>query len=83
MVFFFFFVFFGGFSFANNNLFSSQVVEGVTALNPGPLMKKRGAGTFAALSIQPRRLTEEEREAAETPVGHMLYERARVDVVKI
>ncbi|KAI7379415.1 hypothetical protein KC328_g13353, partial [Hortaea werneckii] len=60
-----------------------QVVEGVTALNPGPLMKKRGAGTFAALSIQPRRLSDEEREAAETPVGHMLYERARVDVVKI
>ncbi|KAI7344009.1 hypothetical protein KC354_g15388, partial [Hortaea werneckii] len=60
-----------------------KVVEGVTALNPGPLMKKRGAGTFAALSIQPRRLSDEEREAAETPVGHMLYERARVDVVKI
>lgn len=60
-----------------------QVVEGVTALNPGPLMKKRGAGTFAALAIQPRQLTEEEREAAETPVGHLLYERARVDVVKI
>ncbi|KAI6820348.1 DNA polymerase alpha 70 kDa subunit [Hortaea werneckii] len=61
----------------------AKVVEGVTALNPGPLMKKRGAGTFAALSIQPRRLSDEEREAAETPVGHMLYERARVDVVKI
>ncbi|KAI7574638.1 DNA polymerase alpha 70 kDa subunit, partial [Hortaea werneckii] len=61
----------------------AKVVEGVTALNPGPLMKKRGAGTFAALSIQPRQLTEEEREAAETPVGHLLYERARVDVVKI
>ncbi|KAI7549379.1 DNA polymerase alpha 70 kDa subunit [Hortaea werneckii] len=61
----------------------AKVVEGVTALNPGPLMKKRGAGTFAALAIQPRQLTEEEREAAETPVGHLLYERARVDVVKI
>ncbi|KAI7516548.1 hypothetical protein KC316_g21066, partial [Hortaea werneckii] len=61
----------------------AKVVEGVTALNPGPLMKKRGAGTFAALSIQPRRLTEEEREKAETPVGHMVYDRARVDVVKI
>ncbi|GAB1743351.1 hypothetical protein NU219Hw_g9191t2 [Hortaea werneckii] len=61
----------------------AKVVEGVTALNPGPLMKKRGAGTFAALSIQPRQLTDEEREAAETPLGHKLYERARVDVVKI
>ncbi|KAI6812730.1 DNA polymerase alpha 70 kDa subunit [Hortaea werneckii] len=61
----------------------AKVVEGVTALNPGPLMKKRGAGTFAALSIQPRRLTEEEREAADTPVGHKVYDRARVDVVKI
>lgn len=73
------------FPFANAKclFLSSQVVEGVTALNPGPLMKKRGAGTFAALSIQPRSLTEEERENAEMPVGHRVYERARVDVVKI
>ena len=45
-------------------------------------MKRRGAGTYAALSVQPRHVTDEEREASQ-PVGHNVYERARVDVVKI
>ncbi|TKA29230.1 hypothetical protein B0A50_03740 [Salinomyces thailandicus] len=39
----------------------AKVVEGITCINPGTLMKKRGAGTYAAMSVQPRSLTEEER----------------------
>ncbi|KAK4546414.1 hypothetical protein LTR36_002091 [Oleoguttula mirabilis] len=59
-----------------------KVVEGVTCINPGMLSKKRGAGTFAALNVLPRKVTDEEREAGEA-VGHAVFERARVDVVKI
>ncbi|KAK5122090.1 hypothetical protein LTR85_004336 [Meristemomyces frigidus] len=60
----------------------AKVVEGVTCINPGTLSKKRGAGTYAALNVQPRKLSDEEREAGGA-VGHNVYERARVDVVRI
>lgn len=60
----------------------AKVVESVTVINPGQLSKKRGAGTFAQMTVEPRRLSEEER-AAEDVVGHRLFERARVDVVRI
>ena len=51
-------------------------------INPGTLSKRRGAGTFAALNVQPRKVTDEEREAGDA-VGHIVFERARVDVVRI
>lgn len=54
----------------------------MTCINPGTLSKRRGAGTFAALNVLPRRVSDEEREAGEA-VGHHVFERARVDVVKI
>ena len=59
-----------------------QVVNAVLCINPGTLSKKRGAGTFSSLSVQPKVLTEEEREAGKE-VAHSVFERARVDVVKI
>ena len=51
-------------------------------INPGTLSKKRGAGTFAALNVQPKALSDEEREAGE-PLANSVFERARVDVVRI
>ena len=51
-------------------------------VNPGTLSKRKGAGTYAQMTIYPRKLTEQER-SEETVVGHNLFERARVDVVRI
>lgn len=63
------------------DLVSDQVVEGVTVINPGTLSKRRGAGTYSRMSLQPRRLTDEEK--AEKSILHKVYERARVDIVRI
>jgi len=50
-------------------------------VNPGFLSKRRGPGTFAKLTVLPRSVSEEERDA---PVlAHKLYERARVDITRI
>jgi DNA polymerase alpha subunit B len=59
-----------------------QVVESVLVINPGFLSKRRGAGTYAKLTIHPATLTEEER-TADKMVGHKLFERARVDIIRI
>ncbi|KAK0281518.1 DNA-directed DNA polymerase alpha subunit pol12 [Friedmanniomyces endolithicus] len=59
-----------------------KVVEGMTCINPGTLCKKRGPGHFAAMNVLPRALSDEERDAGEA-VAHNVFERARVDVVRI
>ncbi|KAK4554390.1 DNA-directed DNA polymerase alpha subunit pol12 [Recurvomyces mirabilis] len=59
-----------------------KVIEGITCLNPGTLSKKRGAGHYAALNVQARSLTEEEREAGQA-VAHNVFERTRVDITRI
>lgn len=50
-------------------------------INPGTLSKRRGPGTYARMALHPRRLTEDELNAAK--VTHNVYERAKVDIVKI
>lgn len=63
-----------------------QVVNGVIVVNPGPLSKRKGAGAFAQASIYPRKVTDQEREAEASEgarVGHDLYNRARIDIVKV
>ncbi|KAL9593876.1 MAG: hypothetical protein Q9219_007343 [cf. Caloplaca sp. 3 TL-2023] len=60
----------------------AKVVENVLIVNPGPLSKRKGAGTYAQLTIYPRKLTMEERDRGAL-VGHRLFERARVDVIRI
>ncbi|KAL8763690.1 MAG: hypothetical protein Q9184_000585 [Pyrenodesmia sp. 2 TL-2023] len=60
----------------------AKVVENVLVVNPGPLSKRKGAGTYAQLTVYPRKLTEEER-SKDALIGHRLFERARVDVVRI
>ena len=57
-------------------------MNSVLCINPGTLSKKRGAGTFTALAVQSKAMNDEEREAGE-PLAHGVFERARVDVVRI
>ncbi|KAK4998105.1 DNA-directed DNA polymerase alpha subunit pol12 [Elasticomyces elasticus] len=60
----------------------AKVVQSVLVINPGTLSKKRGPGTYAHLTVQPRSVSEEEREDGDV-IGHQLYERARCDIVRI
>jgi DNA polymerase alpha subunit B len=57
-------------------------VESVLVINPGFLSKRRGAGTYARLTIHPASMTDEERHS-KTMIGHKLFERARVDILRI
>lgn len=64
------------------------MVDSVLALNPGQLSKKKAAGTYASMVLQARQVTDEERgDDSEGGVVknlvHNVYERARVDVVRI
>ncbi|PVH99445.1 DNA polymeras-like protein alpha/primase associated subunit [Periconia macrospinosa] len=59
-----------------------KVVESVLVINPGTLSKRRAAGTYARLVIQPASLSDEEREKG-SAVANKLWERTRVDIVKI
>lgn len=63
-----------------------KVVNSVVVVNPGPLSKRKGPGTYTQMSIYPKRVLNEEREKEQSMnscVGHELFNRARVDVVKI
>lgn len=59
----------------------AKVVESVVVVNPGSVSKRRGAGTFAELRVKARTVSQEEAEAE--VLGHELFNRARVDVVRI
>jgi DNA polymerase alpha subunit B len=50
-------------------------------INPGSLSKKKAAGTYAKMTLGARVLGEEERGMKNVP--HNVFERARVDVVRI
>jgi DNA polymerase alpha subunit B len=58
------------------------VVESVIIINPGTLAKRRAAGTFARIIVQPAKITDEERDRG-VAVAHRLWDRCRVDIVKI
>ncbi|KIX08500.1 uncharacterized protein Z518_03156 [Rhinocladiella mackenziei CBS 650.93] len=60
---------------------SVKVVDSVMVINPGQLSKRKAAGTFSQISLQPRILTEEEKGARNVP--NKVFERARVDIVRI
>lgn len=62
---------------ANNK----QVVDSILTINPGPISRRRAAGTYAQMAIHPRVVSEEEQE--QKNVSHNLYERTRVDIAKI
>ncbi|KAI0490605.1 DNA polymerase alpha/epsilon subunit B [Xylaria cf. heliscus] len=58
------------------------VVESVLVINPGYLSKRRGAGTYARMTLYPPKLTEEEASSG-AMVGHKVFERARVEITRI
>lgn len=51
-------------------------------INPGTLAKRKAAGTFARMIVQPLEVSDEER-AKGFAVGHLMWKRTRVDIVKI
>ena len=62
----------------------AKVVESVVAVNPGTLMKRRGAGTYARLTVKPMTVeSASEKEREQGLLGHRLWERCRVDIVRI
>jgi DNA polymerase alpha subunit B len=50
-------------------------------INPGQLSKRKAAGTYSQISLHPRLLSEEEQSSE--GVTHNVFERARVDVMRI
>ncbi|KAI6708269.1 hypothetical protein JHW43_009198 [Diplocarpon mali] len=59
----------------------AKVVEGVVVINPGYLSKRRGAGTYSKMTIMPPSLQDEDRGSS--VLAHKVYERARVDILRI
>lgn len=57
-------------------------MESVLVINPGTLAKRRAAGTYARVIVQPAVVSEPEREKG-FAVAHKLWERTRVDIVRI
>ncbi|KAK0719632.1 DNA polymerase subunit alpha B [Lasiosphaeris hirsuta] len=60
----------------------AKVVESVLVINPGYLSKRRGAGTYARMTLYPPDLSQIEA----TPGGmmaHKVFERARVEITRI
>ncbi|KAI1489318.1 DNA polymerase subunit alpha B [Biscogniauxia mediterranea] len=60
----------------------AKVVESVLVINPGYLSKRRGAGTYARMTIYPPKLTDEERVNSAV-VGHNVFQRTRVEITRI
>jgi hypothetical protein len=62
-----------------------QIVDSVVALNPSYLAKGNSAGTYCKMSIHPQNKERLSRtgEGEEEEVEHEVYERARVDVLRI
>ncbi|CAM1508239.1 Fc.00g050870.m01.CDS01 [Cosmosporella sp. VM-42] len=58
----------------------AKVVESVLVINSGYLSKRRGAGTYARMTLYPPSV---EGEAADGMVSHRVFDRARVEIVRI
>lgn len=59
----------------------AKVVDSVMVINPGVLSRRKAPGTYARLSVQARELTAEEEGSKF--VGHRVFDRARVEIVRI
>ncbi|TDZ68491.1 DNA polymerase alpha subunit B [Colletotrichum sidae] len=57
----------------------AKVVESVLVINPGYLSKRRGAGTYARLTLFPAKV--EDTQSA--MVSHGIFDRARVEIKRI
>ncbi|KAI4868265.1 DNA polymerase alpha, subunit B [Hypoxylon rubiginosum] len=60
----------------------ARVVESVLVINPGYLSKRRGAGTYARMTLFPLKL-EDEEVGSEGRIGHQVFKRARVEITRI
>jgi DNA polymerase alpha subunit B len=58
------------------------VVESVLVINPGYLSKRRAAGTYARLIVYAPSIPEDQRNAG-VMISHRLFDRARVEVLRI
>ncbi|KAG5768469.1 hypothetical protein H9Q72_004000 [Fusarium xylarioides] len=58
----------------------AKVVESVLLINPGYLSKRRGAGTYARMTLYPPPVS---NGSGEDMMGHQIYHRARVEIVRI
>lgn len=58
-----------------------QVIESVLVINPGYLSKRRGAGTYARMSLYPP--SQSDIEGSEGMMGHKVFDRARVEITRI
>ncbi|KAH6892300.1 DNA polymerase alpha subunit B N-terminal-domain-containing protein [Thelonectria olida] len=56
----------------------AKVVESVLAINPGFLSKRRGPGTYARMTLYPPPVP-----TGEAMISHNIFERARVEIVRI
>ncbi|KAL6721766.1 DNA-directed DNA polymerase alpha subunit pol12 [Lecanora helva] len=64
----------------------AKVVDSVLVVNPGPLSKRKGPGTYAQLAIHPWKLADGEHESANNEglvAPHRLFDRARADIIRI
>ncbi|KAJ9107993.1 hypothetical protein QFC20_003679 [Naganishia adeliensis] len=63
----------------------AKIVDSVVAINPSYLAKGNSAGTYCKMSIHPQNKERLARtgEAEEEEIEHEVYERARVDVLRI
>jgi DNA polymerase alpha subunit B len=66
---------------AGNIDISQQVYDSVLAINPGPLSKRRGAGTYARMTLYPPSSLAPDDDSG--MVSHKVFERARVEIVRI
>ncbi len=63
----------------------AKIVDSIVAVNPGFLSKSANPGTFVKMAIHPmeRGLLNRAREGGDADRAHKVYERARVEVLRI
>lgn len=64
------------------DIMNFQVVESVLVINPGYLSKRRAAGSYTKLTVYPMELTDEEKASTQM-IGHRVFARTRVDIMRI
>ncbi|KJR89097.1 DNA polymerase alpha subunit B [Sporothrix schenckii 1099-18] len=61
----------------------AKVVESVLMINPGYLSRRRGAGTYARMTLYAPEDKSASADGEATMVGHKIFDRARVEITKI
>ncbi len=69
---------------AHGRVSAPQIVDSIVTVNPSYLSRASSAGTYAKLAIHPMARREVQDAARnEAQLEHRVYERARVDIVRI